>query len=138
MTQVSFEPQTFVVAALPRARTALVVSKEKVELKAQREAQTFGVVAGPTGQRGEPGTLLTTAFIQDDFVISAPQLADGEVSLSHAPANAAKVELSVYGGIEQRPNVDFVVTGQSLNWRGLALELLLDVGSALSVRYVSA
>ena len=71
----------------------------------------------------------------DNFTVNAQSLSDKFVILSHTPAFPDKVELSVFGGIEQRPGVDFVVTGTALSWNALALELLLDEGTAFTVRY---
>lgn len=48
-------PQRHVVTALPRTRTAVLVSRERVALTPRRERQTVNVVAGPRG-RGASGT----------------------------------------------------------------------------------
>lgn len=71
----------------------------------------------------------------DNFEVTPLAISQKQVVLSHTPTQPTKVELSVFGGIEQRPNVDFIVTGDVLSWSGLALELLLDVGTAFTVRY---
>ena len=75
---------------------------------------------------------------EDTFVLTAQHIANRGVSLSATPANPAKVEFVVFQGPEQRANVDFVVTGTSLSWAGLALELLLQAGDAITVRYIAA
>lgn len=71
----------------------------------------------------------------DNFTVTAQNMSDKFVTLSHIPAFPDKVELSVFGGIEQRPGVDFVVIGTTLSWNALALELLLDIDTAFTVRY---
>lgn len=75
---------------------------------------------------------------EDAFTLTPQHIADRGVTLSAAPADPSKVEFVAYGGPEQRANVDFVVTGTSLSWAGLSLELLLQAGDAITVRFVSA
>lgn len=79
-----------------------------------------------------PDALLRT----DNFVVTPTQLSAGQVTLTDSPADPLKVELIIFGGIEQRPGVDFVVTGNVLSWDSLGMELLLDEGTAFTVRYI--
>lgn len=90
---------------------------------------------GPQGPQGEPGTSAATP-VQDNYLVNTTILANKSVLLSETPADPFKVELIVYGGIEQEPGVDFLVTGSTLSWDGLALELLLEEGNRFSVRYL--
>jgi hypothetical protein len=72
----------------------------------------------------------------DRYTVTPAVLAARRVSLSDAPADPLAVELCVHHGIEQKPGVDFSVSGAELSWDGLALELLLESGDSFSVRYL--
>lgn len=85
---------------------------------------------GPPGPAG-------SAFQIDRFIITAQHRLDKALSLTKTPADPLKVIFVPYRGVEQESGVDFVVTGNTLSWNGLALELLLDTGDAVSIRYVS-
>lgn len=99
----------------------------------ERPLVILGGIQGAPGRDGVDGA---GTFITDNYVLTPTDLAAKQVELSAAPANPFKVELVPYGGIEQRAGVDFTVSGRVLSWSSLALELLLDAGSAFSVRYV--
>ena len=83
----------------------------------------------------EAGSAPDQRTYTDNFTVTNQDLANKFVTLSRTPAFPDKVELSVFGGIEQRPGVDFVVTGNILSWNALALEMLLDPGTAFTARY---
>lgn len=87
---------------------------------------------GPRGPRGLPGRELVT----DEFTVTPAILVARKVMLSETPLDPQKVELIVFGGIEQQPAVDFVVEGRELSWAGLAMELLLESGSVFQARYL--
>ncbi len=72
----------------------------------------------------------------DRYTVTPALIAARRVSLSDAPADPLAVELCVHHGIEQKPGVDFSVSGAELSWDGLALELLLESGDSFSVRYL--
>lgn len=73
----------------------------------------------------------------DRYTVTPAMLAARRVSLSDAPADPLAVELCVHHGIEQKPGVDFSISGAELSWDGLALELLLESGDSFSVRYLT-
>lgn len=111
-----------------------VVAKHDPQPVVVRNQHTRVVGAGAQGPKGIDG-VNGSGYWTDNFVLSALQHAAKAVNLEYTPLDPTKVELVPYGGPEQRSTVDFVVTGNVLSWDGLALELLLDVGSAFSVRY---
>lgn len=69
-----------------------------------------------------------------DIVLTATDIANRYIDLPYPPL-LNTLQLNVYGGIRQRLNVDFTLTGSRIAWSALALELLIDEGSVLSVFY---
>jgi len=69
-----------------------------------------------------------------DIVLTATDITNAYIDLPYPPI-ADTFRLNVYGGIQQRRNVDYTVTDTRLSWSTLALELLIDEGSVLSVSY---
>lgn len=68
-----------------------------------------------------------------DITITPEMITDKQLTLPFTPVPET-VQLDVYGGIRQRRNVDFIVTGNTIAWDTLALELLLDPGSVISLQ----
>lgn len=93
----------------------------------------FGAKGDP-GPQGPPGPS-GSEFVTDKFTADSTAFSNRGVYLSAVPADPLKVEFAPQFGIEQTAGIDFVVTGNFLSWADLALELLLDAGSAFSVRY---
>lgn len=89
---------------------------------------------GPPGPEGPTGGLFSEHL--EEITITAAHLLAGGVQLGATPNDPAKVQVYVYAGIHQRPNQDFVVLGDFLDWSSLALQLLLEEGSVLVVRYL--
>ena len=69
-----------------------------------------------------------------DLVLTLTDISNAYIDLPHTPMTDT-LQLDVYGGTRQRRNVDFILTGSRLSWSTLALELLLDEGSVVSVFY---
>lgn len=84
---------------------------------------------GPAGSSGG-------GLVHDNFIVTSQVLQEHRVFLSNAPQDPLKVSLVIYNGIEQRSGVDFVVEDLELSWSGLALQTLLSLNDAFSVRYV--
>ena len=70
-----------------------------------------------------------------DIVLTPTDNTNHHVNLDFIPASNS-VELWVIGGILQKENIDFMVTGQQLSWENLALELLVSEGSILHLSYI--
>ena len=70
-----------------------------------------------------------------DIVLTPTDITNHHVNLDFIPASNS-VELWVIGGILQKENIDFMVTGQQLSWENLALELLVSEGSILHLSYI--
>lgn len=65
--------------------------------------------------------------------ITAQHIADKQLILPETPTGT--VLFIPYGGVAQRQNVDFYVTGTVLAWDSLALELLLEVGDVIYIQF---
>lgn len=72
---------------------------------------------------------------RDYFTLSALDISNKYITLSHVPAVPAEVDVYIYTGINQQVGVDFIINGNQLNWDGLAMELLVSVNSRIFVTY---
>ena len=70
----------------------------------------------------------------EDIAVSPLMLATKSLTLQYDPIDAS-VELSIYKGILQERNVDYVLTGQTITWDSLGLETLLELGDTLHLTY---
>ena len=70
----------------------------------------------------------------EDIAVSPLMLATKSLTLQYDPIDAS-VELSIYKGILQERNVDYVLTGQIITWDSLGLEALLELGDTLHLTY---
>lgn len=86
-------------------------------------------------RQGVPGAAGALVAVCDTFTIGSTQITAKGLMLNSLPPDPTKVQFLVFGGIEQRVGVDFTLTGRYISWDALALELLLDVGTVVSVRY---
>jgi hypothetical protein len=88
---------------------------------------------GPIGMPGVGGELVSV-----DITITAQMVLDKALTLPKEVFDASGFFLSVFSGLQQREGVDFVVTSGSdqLTWDALALELLLEEGDIIHVRYI--
>lgn len=69
------------------------------------------------------------------FTLSAGDITNGYVVLSHIPTVASSTALSVIGGPMQEYGVDFVMIGANLDWNGLGLDGVLTAGDKLVVQF---
>lgn len=74
-------------------------------------------------------------IVDEEITITPLMITNKELTLQFVVTNPSLMELVVFGGIHQRPMVDFLVTSNKIQWNSLALELLLDVGTVIRVRY---
>ncbi len=65
--------------------------------------------------------------------ITSQHIADKQLILPETPTG--RVLFIPYGGVAQRMNHDFYVTGSVLTWDSLALELLLEVGDVIYIQF---
>lgn len=70
----------------------------------------------------------------EDVPVSSLMLTTKSLTLQYNPIDVS-VELSIYKGILQERNVDYVLTGQTITWDSLGLEALLELGDTLHLTY---
>ena len=70
----------------------------------------------------------------EDVPVSSLMLTTKSLTLQYDPIDVS-VELSIYKGILQERNVDYVLTGQTITWDSLGLEALLELGDTLHLTY---
>lgn len=70
----------------------------------------------------------------EDVPVSSLMLTTKSLTLQYNPIDVS-VELSIYKGILQERNVDYVLTGQIITWDSLGLEALLELGDTLHLAY---
>lgn len=78
---------------------------------------------------------LSDSLHQQFYEITSTDVLNKSITLEYTPINPAKVDLVIYGGTNQRSMVDFVVSGNTLSWDGLALELLIEENQYLCITY---
>lgn len=83
-------------------------------------------IAGATAQAN---------FRTDVFVLTMAQVLSKEVQLPDMPSPPEKTTVEVHSAPTQAYGIDFFVLGNKVKWGGLAFELLLDVGTIITIRY---
>ena len=81
-----------------------------------------------------PSALANTLH-QQFYEITPTDVLNKFITLEYIPTNPLKVDVVIYGGIHQRSNIDFLVTGNILSWNGLALESLIEANHFLNITY---
>lgn len=114
-------------------RTVIEVQDPKTGAPTALEMGGEQGIPGPPGPPGVGGELVAV-----DHTITALDIANKGFTLPKEVYSAAGFYLSVFTGVQQQAQVDFLVsTGSDLiSWDGLALELLLEEGDVIHVRYV--
>lgn len=74
-------------------------------------------------------------FSSEVIELTATHISNKSFLLDFEP-KPSTLQLFVIQGILQKENVDFLVVGQTVSWSGLALELLLTVGTFVHVNYI--
>lgn len=59
----------------------------------------------------------------------------GQATLSIAPLNPSNTLVYPEGGIAQIYGIDYLITGNTLDWSGLGLDGFLEVGETLIIEY---
>jgi hypothetical protein len=86
-------------------------------------------------QRIDDFSVSASAAFFGDFVLSASDISGKQLMLPFTPIPET-LQLDVYGGIRQRRNVDFIVSGNVISWGSLALEMLVEQDSVLSIQCI--
>lgn len=79
--------------------------------------------------------LNSTGLDDYDYTITDDDIQRAGLTLMNVP-NRNTVRITPYHGDLQRLDVDYTVNGQEVSWDNLALELLLEVGDVVNIRYV--
>lgn len=86
-------------------------------------------------QRIDDFSVSSSAAYFGDFVLSAGDISGKQLTLPFTPIPET-LQLDVYGGIRQRRNVDFIVSGNVISWDSMALEMLVEQDSVLSIQCI--
>lgn len=70
------------------------------------------------------------------IVIDNTILTNKEVTMPFTINEPSKIQVTIWGGVLQMLNVDYVINGNTISWAGLALEILLNNTDVLVVTYV--
>lgn len=76
----------------------------------------------------------TLESFEEVFILSKGDIDRKYIMLAKVPANGSVILLP-YGGIQQRPGVDFVVNGNLISWDGKSLDGFLEEGEILKINY---
>lgn len=83
-------------------------------------------------------SILNDTLHQQYYTINATDITNKYITLEHEPVDPNKVDVVIYGGVHQKSNVDFLVTGDTLSWDSLALETLIELNQSLVITYSHA
>lgn len=77
----------------------------------------------------------TSNVFMGDIPLTATDVTNKFLTLPFTPIPETLM-VDIYGGIRQRRNVDYAISGNVLDWDGLALELLVTSDSVLSIQCI--
>lgn len=77
----------------------------------------------------------SSGSIVDILTLTQTNIDDKQATLSQTPLIPSSVILTPEGGISQIYGVDYIVTGNLLDWTGLGLDGFLEVGDKIVVQY---
>lgn len=94
-----------------------------------------------TGQLDLVGTQSNGGSVDSNIVLEtitldSTQVSAKQVSLQNTPVTPNKTMLDIVGGCSQRYGIDFIISGQILDWNNLALDLTLSVGDTIRIYYI--
>jgi len=73
--------------------------------------------------------------IVDILTLTQTNIDDKQATLSQTPLIPSSVILTPEGGISQIYGIDYIVTGNLLDWTGLGLDGFLEAGDKIVVQY---
>ena len=110
-----------------------VVDQSYVKIKPK--AVSVVVMPGPKGDRGSSGGGSGGGLTTQKVILSNQDIANKKVVLGAVPDTPSEVTLEVVGAPTQNNSVDFEVVGSEVRWGSLALELILEAGDTIVVKY---
>jgi len=78
------------------------------------------------------------SFVKFEHQVSAAEFAAKQITLPSVPDEPTEVCVSVACMIEQRYNVDYIVTGDILDWSGRGLESIIEQNDVLIIKYFAS
>lgn len=76
------------------------------------------------------------AYEVEYFILDPLEIAAKELELTSAPTNALKVLVNIDGAPPCFYNLDYIVTGNKVQWAGKRLDGLFETGDVVQVIYV--
>lgn len=117
----------------PAPETNVTIEQTTVNVDVGDVTSSIEVVL--QGTQGPAGPVGLSNWHQEEVIITPTMIQQKKLFLESVPTRPRHVELSVFGGIEQRPFHDFNVYDNVIDWDSLALEMLIDEGTAIAIRY---
>lgn len=77
----------------------------------------------------------TNSYFVETFTLLSGDITNKYVTLSGTPTDPTKTTLTVIGGPMQEYSSDFIVSGSNVDWNGLFLDGVLQIGDKLVVQY---
>lgn len=125
----SYSIKTVIISNTPGAVNSINVSNEPLIKGVKGDPGPIGP-QGPTGPQGPLRTLRV-----ETITLNATMLSNKSFSLSNAPVEPAKIELTPIGGIQQVYGVDYQYINGVVSWNGLGLDGFLELDEQIIVRY---
>lgn len=82
---------------------------------------------------GQIASAVSDSLVAYDHVFTALEISNSSLQLQSLPAGV--VNISLYNGIQQKTNVDFTVTGDTVSWNALGMQLLVGEGDYAYISY---
>ena len=90
-------------------------------------------LAEPSYVNGQIASAVSDSLVAYDHVFTALEISNSSLHLQSLPAGV--VNISLYNGIQQKTNVDFTVTGDTVSWNALGMQLLVGEGDYAYISY---
>ena len=97
-------------------------------------------IAGPTGAAGAAGAIGAAGPARilevQEITLTSGDASAKFVTLAFAPLFPDDVLVDTIHGCGQKLNIDFIVSGNTINWNGFGLDTLLAAGDVLRITYL--
>ena len=74
-------------------------------------------------------------FREETRVVTAAEIAGKAMNLSSVPKQDMDIEFTIDGAAPNMRNINFIVSGSSINWNNTIIDGILEEGDTVSVKY---
>ena len=81
------------------------------------------------------GGSVPDGYIVEHRDLTMAEATNKELTLANTPPDGTKVSLDIVSGVPQQYGTDYTVTGDTLSWNGLGLDVTLEEGDKVRIIY---